>query len=45
MSRSNIGIDAHDAPLISAKEGIGIEELLEAIVEKIPPPKEIPQES
>jgi len=34
-----IGIDAHDAPLISAKEGIGIEELLEAIVEKIPAPK------
>lgn len=34
-----IGIDAHDAPLISAKEGIGIDELLEAIVEKIPAPK------
>jgi GTP-binding protein LepA len=34
-----IGIDAHDAPLISAKEGIGINELLEAIVEKIPAPK------
>lgn len=34
-----IGIDAHDAPLISAKEGIGIEEVLEAIVEKIPAPK------
>ena len=34
-----IGIDAHDAPLISAKEGIGIDEVLEAIVEKIPAPK------
>lgn len=34
-----IGIDAHDAPLISAKEGIGIEEVLEAIVEKVPAPK------
>ena len=34
-----IGIDASDAPLVSAKEGIGIEELLEAIVEKIPAPK------
>ncbi len=34
-----IGIDAHDAPLISAKEGIGIEDVLEAIVEKIPAPK------
>jgi len=34
-----IGIDAHDAPLISAKEGIGIEDVLEAIVNKIPCPK------
>ncbi|MCI2061447.1 MAG: translation elongation factor 4 [Eubacteriaceae bacterium] len=34
-----IGIDAHDAPLVSAKEGTGVEELLEAIVEKIPSPK------
>ena len=34
-----IGIDASDAPLVSAKEGIGIEDLLEAIVEKIPAPK------
>jgi GTP-binding protein LepA len=33
-----IGIDAHDAPLISAKEGIGIEEVLEAVVEKVPAP-------
>lgn len=34
-----IGIDAQDAPLVSAKEGIGIDELLEAIVEKIPAPE------
>ena len=34
-----IGIDAHDAPLISAKEGIGIEEVLEAIVVSFPAPK------
>ncbi len=34
-----IGIDASDAPLVSAKEGIGIDDLLEAIVEKIPAPK------
>jgi len=34
-----IGIDAHDAPLVSAKEGIGIEEVLEAIVARIPAPK------
>lgn len=34
-----IGIEAQDAPLISAKNGIGIEEVLEAIVHKIPAPK------
>lgn len=34
-----IGIDASDAPLISAKEGINIEDVLKAIVEKIPAPK------
>ena len=34
-----IGIEAQDAPLISAKNGIGIEEVLEAIVTKIPAPK------
>lgn len=34
-----IGIEAQDAPLISAKNGIGIEEVLEAVVEKIPAPK------
>lgn len=33
-----IGLDASEAPLISAKEGIGIEELLEKVVEVIPPP-------
>ena len=33
-----IGIEAQDAPLISAKQGIGIEEVLEQIVEKIPAP-------
>lgn len=33
-----IGIEAHDAPLISAKNGINIEEVLEKIVEKIPMP-------
>lgn len=34
-----IGIEAHDAPLISAKNGIGIEEVLEQVVRKIPSPK------
>ncbi|MBE6035783.1 translation elongation factor 4 [Aminipila sp.] len=33
-----IGIDAENAPLVSAKEGIGIEDLLEAIVEQVPAP-------
>ncbi len=33
------GIDASDAILASAKEGIGIKEILEAIVKKIPPPE------
>jgi len=33
-----IGIDASYAPLISAKDGINIEEVLEAIVKHIPPP-------
>ncbi len=34
-----IGLDASNAALISAKEGIGIEEVLEAIVKNIPHPK------
>lgn len=34
-----IGIDAGDALLISAKSGIGIEEILEAIVNRLPCPK------
>ena len=33
-----IGIEAMDAPLISAKNGINIEEVLEAIVHKLPAP-------
>ncbi|QHQ63766.1 elongation factor 4 [Anaerocolumna sedimenticola] len=34
-----IGLEAEDAPLISAKVGINIEEVLEQIVTKISPPK------
>ncbi len=33
-----IGIDTSDACLVSAKSGLGIEDLLETIVKKIPPP-------
>ena len=34
-----IGIEAQDAPLISAKNGLNIEDVLEQIVNKIPAPK------
>ncbi|WP_041219995.1 translation elongation factor 4 [Desulfitobacterium dichloroeliminans] len=34
-----IGLDASEAILASAKAGIGIEEILEAVVAKIPPPQ------
>ncbi|MET3600470.1 translation elongation factor 4 [Martelella mangrovi] len=34
-----IGIDASDALLISAKTGMGVPDVLEAIVHKLPPPK------
>ena len=34
-----IGIEAADAPLISAKNGLNIEDVLEAIVAKVPAPK------
>ncbi|RAZ68508.1 translation elongation factor 4 [Planococcus maitriensis] len=33
-----IGLDASEAVLASAKAGIGIEEILEQVVEKVPPP-------
>lgn len=34
-----IGIDASDALMVSAKEGLGIPELLEQLVARIPPPQ------
>ncbi|MBI3890285.1 MAG: elongation factor 4 [Candidatus Wallbacteria bacterium] len=37
-----VGIDAHQCLLISAKDGRGVAELLEAVVERIPPPKADP---
>ena len=35
-----IGIDASESIPASAKEGIGIHEILEAVVQKVPPPKD-----
>jgi GTP-binding protein LepA len=37
-----IGLDARDAVLCSAKQGIGIHEILEAIVHLVPPPRGSP---
>ena len=38
-----IGIEAHDAPRISAKTGLNVEDVLEAIVHKIPAPTGNPE--
>lgn len=38
-----IGIDASEAILCSAKQGIGIQEILEAVCVKVPPPADLPQ--
>ena len=37
--RDVIGIDAEEAPLVSAKEGLNIDQVLEEIVAKIPAPE------
>ena len=39
-----IGLEAQDAPRISAKNGIGITDVLEQVIEKLPPPKGNPDE-
>ena len=38
-----IGLDASEALMISAKTGLGVPDVLEAIVEKVPPPKGDPE--
>jgi len=38
-----VGLPAHDAVLVSAKQGTGVAEVLERIVERIPPPKGDPK--
>jgi GTP-binding protein LepA len=43
MIESAVGLDATDAVPISAKTGLGVEEVLEAIVQRIPPPKGHPE--
>ena len=40
---TSIGIDATDAVLVSAKTGVGIRELIDAIVERVPEPQGDPQ--
>jgi GTP-binding protein LepA len=41
---SVIGLDASGAVLVSAKQGVGIHEVLEAIVHLVPPPKGSPDD-
>ena len=38
-----IGLDASDAVMISAKTGLGIDEVLEALVSRLPPPQGDPE--
>jgi GTP-binding protein LepA len=43
MIEQTVGLDATNALLVSAKTGLGVPELLEAIVKRLPPPKGDPE--
>jgi GTP-binding protein LepA len=43
MVEQAVGIDCHDALLVSAKTGLNVDEVLEAIVHRLPPPKGKPE--
>jgi GTP-binding protein LepA len=43
MIENTVGLDAHNALAISAKTGLGVPDVLEAIVKRVPPPKGEPE--
>ncbi|MCU1312047.1 MAG: Translation elongation factor LepA [Candidatus Angelobacter sp.] len=43
MVETAVGIDCTNALLVSAKTGLGVEDVLEAIVKRLPPPTGIPE--
>src|ERR1700760_156093 len=43
MIEQTVGLDTKDAMMVSAKSGLGVPELLEAIVKRLPPPKGEPE--
>src|SRR5438034_9383392 len=44
MIENAVGLDASQAMLVSAKTGQGVPDVLEAIVERLPPPKGVPED-